>query len=292
VGVVVAGSICGWLESAGVGLLIFALAFAIVAAVSLVDDLRNLSWKTRLLAHVLCAAMLIPGLYWPGLIGLPTFVALLVGLLILTFLAGYANAFNFMDGINGLAASQAVITGAGEVVIAIRAGVPESHPALIAALLISGSAAGFLPHNFPRPRMFMGDVGSVSLGFGLAALAVWISSTFGWWLLLPFGVLQANFILDTGITVARRALRGRPLHQAHREHFYQRLIRSGRSHSTVTLSEVGLQLVVVGIMGAVVSKGKALVVCAGIVVVALWTAFFLYCEITFRRHEGRSDGIV
>jgi len=201
-------------------------------------------------------------------------------------IVGYANAFNFMDGINGIAASQAAVTGIGTIAVAVAAGVSLVDPALVLAAIIAGAAAGFLPHNFPRARMFMGDVGAVSLGFGLAAISVWIAADYGWWLLVPLGCLHANFVLDTTITVIRRILRGEVFHQAHREHFYQRLVRAGWSHTRVTLTELVLQIVVAAVLTLAVSQGKSAAFGVAIAVVAVWAGFFAFCEREFRRFQS------
>ncbi|HIG30944.1 MAG TPA: UDP-N-acetylmuramyl pentapeptide phosphotransferase, partial [Verrucomicrobiales bacterium] len=76
------------------------------------------------------------------------------------------------------------------------------------ATIIAGVCAGFLPHNFPKARMFMGDVSSAPLVYLLACLCLWLSVEYGWWLLIPLVLLHANFVLDTGITLLRRILNG------------------------------------------------------------------------------------
>lgn len=262
-----------------------------VAAISFWDDLRTLSWKIRFSVHSLAAIAVGLTLGRVGLGGLTAWQAVLGGGLILLFLTGYANAFNFMDGINGIAAGQALITGLGTLMIAILVGAPMSHPALTAAVVIVGSAAGFLPHNFPRARMFMGDVGSVTLGFALAAVAVWVAADFGWWLLLPLGLLHTNFILDTGITVVRRMLRGETFHQSHREHFYQRLVRAGWSHTRVTLTEMAFQGVILGLLALYVHVGAFVQWIVVVTVIMIWLGFFTWAEMCFRRfmvEQGRA----
>ena len=103
----------------------------------------------------------------------------------------------------------------------------------------------------------MGDVGSAPLGFLLAFLALWAAKEHGWWLLIPLALLHANFVLDTGITFVRRVLRGEKWYDAHREHFYQRLIRSGKSHAFVTGCEMGLQLLVLGLILSPIQSARA-----------------------------------
>jgi UDP-N-acetylmuramyl pentapeptide phosphotransferase/UDP-N-acetylglucosamine-1-phosphate transferase len=251
--------------------------------------MRTLSWKVRFGTHGLVSAAFLYGLARQGgFEGLSVLMASGLGIVLFLFLAGYANAFNFMDGINGIAASQAAVTGLGTIAVAHVAGISFAHPALVLTAIIAGAAAGFLPHNFPKARMFMGDVGAVFLGFGLAAIAVWIAADHGWWLLVPLGCLHANFILDTAITVVRRILRGEVFHQAHREHFYQRLVRAGWSHARVTLTEAVLQIVVATVLTLAVSRGGPAVWAASLAVVVVWVKFFLFCEKTFRTYQIRA----
>jgi UDP-N-acetylmuramyl pentapeptide phosphotransferase/UDP-N-acetylglucosamine-1-phosphate transferase len=138
--------------------------------------------------------------------------------------------------------------------------------------------------------MFMGDVGSVSLGFVLASVALWIMSLGGWELIVPLGLLHANFVLDSGITLLRRVLRGERLNQAHREHFYQRLVRAGKSHYFVTSAEMALQAVVVGLLVLFIKSGTAERWYIAITIVTVWLAFFRYAEVCFcgsQRHAER-----
>jgi UDP-N-acetylmuramyl pentapeptide phosphotransferase/UDP-N-acetylglucosamine-1-phosphate transferase len=129
----------------------------------------------------------------------------------------------------------------------------------------------------------MGDVGSVSLGFLLAVISVWIARDTHWWLLPWLGLLHANFVLDTGITMVRRAALGERWYEAHREHFYQRLIRAGQSHQRVTLSEMALQGVVLGLLIAAQPTNWTGRILAAITVLSLWTGFFLYAEYKFQQ---------
>jgi UDP-N-acetylmuramyl pentapeptide phosphotransferase/UDP-N-acetylglucosamine-1-phosphate transferase len=263
-----------------------------LAVVSFLDDIRSLPWKVLFGTHGLVSAAFLYALARRGgFDGLSFPLASGLGIVLFLFLAGYANAFNFMDGINGIAASQAAVTSLGTIAVAVAAGVSFSHPALVLAAIIAGAAAGFLPHNFPRARMFMGDVGAVFMGFGLAAIAVWIAEDQGWWLLVPLGCLHANFILDTAITVVRRIMRGEVFHQAHREHFYQRLVRAGWSHTRVTLTEAALQIVVAVALTLGVTQGPRVMIWMVPVVCGIWLGFFGFCERTFVRHEERKAEI-
>jgi UDP-N-acetylmuramyl pentapeptide phosphotransferase/UDP-N-acetylglucosamine-1-phosphate transferase len=285
--VLILGGAAGLRQPSALSVAWLLLLLLALAVVSFWDDLRSLPWKVRFGTQALVAALFLYALSRQGgFDGLSFSMASGLGIVLFLFLAGYANAFNFMDGINGIAASQAAVTGLGTIAVAVAAGIPFTHPALVLAAIIAGAAAGFLPHNFPRARMFMGDVGSVPLGFGLAAIAVWIAADHGWWLLVPLGCLHANFILDTAITVVRRILRGEVFHQAHREHFYQRLVRAGWSHTRVTLTEAALQIVVATVLTLAVSQGKPAVFWAALAVVAVWAGFFAFCEREFRRFQS------
>ncbi len=261
-----------------------------LAVVSFVDDTRSLSPRTRFLSHLAAAVLLLvlaplPAdglLVWRGSDwALPKVVAWPI---VLVWLVGYTNAFNFMDGINGIAATQAILTSLGTVAILAHAGTTGAEPIAAYALVVAGAAAGFLPHNFPAARMFMGDVGSVPVGFSVAALTVWAALSEGSWLLVPLALLHANFVLDTGITLVRRVAAGDRWYAAHREHFYQRLVRAGRSHPFVTGLEGVLQVAVVGLMLAYCSATPSARFLLAAGTLMIWVVFFLFAESVFRRH--------
>ncbi|MEE6274664.1 hypothetical protein V2J56_15060 [Georgenia sp. MJ206] len=183
-------------------------AALILALVGLLDDWLTISAAPRLAAQVLTGAML--GL---DLGGVP--LALLGAVL----MPVVVNIVNFMDGINGITALTLTVWAG----TAIYAGLANDVPAVaFTGALTLGSALGFLPWNAPRARMFLGDVGSYLFG-ALAAGGVLVGVTNE----VPIVLLTAPLVLyvaDTGITLARRALRGAPLMEAHREHVYQRLV--------------------------------------------------------------------
>lgn len=263
----------------------------LLAAVSWVDDRKSLPNRLRFGCHGVAALLALYGLGWPTLklavqpgaaIGLPSLAGLV---LLVLWITGYTNAFNFMDGINGIAAGQALVAGVGTALIAGLATGNWTSPPVLLSLVLAGAAAGFLPHNFPRARMFMGDVGSAPLGFLLASVALWIPVRYGWWLLVPLCLMHTNFVLDTAITLCRRVVRGERWYEAHREHFYQRLIRSGKSHSFVTGLEMGLQVLVFALLVAYIRVGVASRLALVVAVVLLWCGFFAYCESQFRRRQ-------
>jgi UDP-N-acetylmuramyl pentapeptide phosphotransferase/UDP-N-acetylglucosamine-1-phosphate transferase len=264
-------------------------AAAVLAAVSLVDDVRSLPALVRLgwqFAAASAGLLALAGASLHGglLPGQGSEVArALAGLLGLIWVVGYANAFNFMDGINGIAAGQALLSSLGMAGVALGAGGRWTSAPILLCLAVAGAAGGFLPHNFPRARMFMGDVGSAPLGFLLAILVLWLAKDLGGWLLAPLVLLHANFVLDTAITLVRRALRGERWYEAHREHFYQRFIRSGRSHSWVTLWEMGIECGAIFVVWATFRGSTGVRWGAAAVVLAAWLGFFLVAEAGFRR---------
>lgn len=200
------------------------LALALIlAAVSLVDDLRDMPTPVRLIAHLTAAAVLVGNALWPGH---PLGVVLLV-----IAIAWITNLYNFMDGSDGLAGGMAVLGFGTYAVAAYLAG-----DAVLAALCvaIAGAAAAFLTHNFPPARIFLGDVGAIPLGFLAGALGVigWQGGLWPLWFpVLVFG----PFIGDATITLIRRLLRRERVWQAHRDHYYQRLVRMGAGHRGTAL---------------------------------------------------------
>jgi len=291
-------------QSTAQPLLMVGLCMLALAAISFLDDLKSIRVVIRLGCHIFAAVVALSALGFSSLapgfspdagLLLPAIVSAVLGCL---WIVGYTNGFNFMDGINGIAAGQAAITGLGMALLAgLASGDLSSTPVLL-SLAIAGAALGFLPHNFPNARMFMGDVGSAPLGFLLAVLVIWLASSAGDWLLVPLALLHANFVLDTAITLIRRVARGDKWHQAHREHFYQRLVRSGKSHAFVTGWEMVLQCFVLALM--VLYLQASVPVRVGLIglVVLIWLSFFAYCEVSFRRYnrqqadEVKSDDLL
>lgn len=140
------------------------------------------------------------------------------------------NLFNFMDGIDGLAASQAILYfGAGALLLFLRG---DSSLGAIAALL-GTAVAGFLVWNWPPAKIFLGDVGSAAIGYAAAGLAI-ASENSGKVPLLAFTIIGGVLISDATITLLRRVARGDQPAEAHRDHAYQRLARAWNSHRWVT----------------------------------------------------------
>lgn len=262
--------------------IVWLLAVVVLAIVSFVDDWRPLPAWIRFAHHAVVAIVIVAVLCHSMFQMVGPFHLVVLGITWLG-VVGYTNAFNFMDGINGLAATQAVVTGIGMALLAGTTTGQWNAPPVICSLLIAGAALGFLPHNFPRAHMFMGDVGSASIGFILATLILWLTRDFGWRLLPALILIHANFIIDTGFTLIRRLVRGEAWYEAHREHFYQRLIRSGKTHAFVTCWEMGLQVAVLGILLLSLKVGPLSQCALMMMVIMIWIVFYAWADASFKR---------
>jgi UDP-N-acetylmuramyl pentapeptide phosphotransferase/UDP-N-acetylglucosamine-1-phosphate transferase len=205
----------------------------VIVSVSLADDFLTLPSLLRLAAHVIGAAIMVAGLQLgsQGIVGGQSGPAWLVVPAALLWTVGLTNAYNFMDGIDGIAATQGLVAGLGWAALG-----SVSDQAWLAVLGLSAAAgcAGFLVRNWPPAKIFMGDVGSAFLGFTFAFMTLAAMrqtpqlAVAGAFLLWPF-------VFDTTFTIIRRMMRAENLLIAHRSHIYQRLVLAGWHQSSVTL---------------------------------------------------------
>lgn len=230
--------------SVGSAALILPLSLAI-AGVGLLDDLRQLPPKVRLAAQAVVVGLLLWLVIPYGLFGQDYPWLPLPVLLVALAIAGlwWINLFNFMDGIDGLAASEAVfvlLAGAGLALV----GRPEliDAPLLWWLPVVAAGAIGFLMVNWAPARIFMGDAGSLGLGFLIFALAL-LTAALGWVPLSAWVILVALFVVDASVTLVRRLLARDRVFEAHRRHAYQFLARRFGSHRTVTLLYLAIDLV-------------------------------------------------
>jgi UDP-N-acetylmuramyl pentapeptide phosphotransferase/UDP-N-acetylglucosamine-1-phosphate transferase len=249
-GIAVIGvSAIAWLGLVAVGELpmsvaIVALAALGLAAVSWFDDLRGLSPALRLLAQFVAVAagmwVLPRGAIFQG--WLPHGLDVMAGALLWVW---FVNLFNFMDGIDGIDGSEAAAIGLGIVVIA------SSDPGLAApAAAIIGAVLGFLVWNWTPARIFLGDVGSVPLGYLLGFLLYELALRGEWQAAV---ILPLYFFADATFTLLHRLLRGERVWQAHREHFYQRAVQHGLGHDAVVLRIIATNLVLIACAWVAVS---------------------------------------
>ena len=249
-------------------LLIFTSGAVLIAGISWWDDLHSLPVWLRFTAHGLAAILVIlafgywHAVSWPGLGELP--LGLFGILLSFLWIAGLTNAYNFMDGIDGIAGGQAVVAGVGWAILGWLGG---QTPVSVMGLLIAASGLGFLGHNWPPARIFMGDVGSAFLGFAFAALTVLAAQSNPVFVLAGIALIWP-FVFDAVLTFTRRLCRGEKVWAAHRSHIYQRLVISGLSHGQVSCLYMGLALLGLLWAGALV-KGWPGLAAGGAVAVAL-----------------------
>ncbi|MGB6606110.1 MAG: glycosyltransferase family 4 protein [Steroidobacteraceae bacterium] len=214
----------------------------VVAAVGFADDHLNVPAGPRLAVHVLAAAWAVWCLGGLGGVRVGEHVAQLGwagGVLAVLAIVWTLNLFNFMDGIDAIAASEAIFVACAGAFLAAGSG-PGGVSA--AAWVFAGTCGGFLLWNWPPARIFMGDVGSGYLGYVIAVLG--LQATHGdaaaLWVWL---ILGAVFFVDATATLIRRSLRGERVHQAHRSHAYQWLSRRWGGHRDVTLLVLAVNLV-------------------------------------------------
>jgi Fuc2NAc and GlcNAc transferase len=180
------------------------------------------------------------------------------------------NFYNFMDGIDGLAAGEAVMVSAS-VIFLLGGARPDI---LVPVALVGSTSAGFLLWNWPPARIFLGDVGSAFLGYQFAVLAV-ISENSGALTVAGWLLLLGVFFVDATLTVARRIAKGEPWYHAHRSHAYQRAVQAGFSHRTVTLAVLGLDLVLAGLTWVGVTDPARMPAMIGLGGILLLAAYLL-----------------
>ncbi|HBC07640.1 MAG TPA: glycosyl transferase [Rhodospirillaceae bacterium] len=237
---IVAALVPAWLWLGGSGLWPLALAALGLAAISLIDDFRRVPTGLRFAGHVAAVAWILS--LNPALAGwlpdaVPAPVALIgVGLGWVWFI----NLFNFMDGIDGITGVECLGIGVGVVVLAGLGLVPPGQAGL--GLCLAAAAAGFLIWNWHPAKVFMGDVGSVPLGFLIGWLLLEMAAAGAW---APAFILPAYYLADATWTLVRRILRGEAPWRAHRDHFYQQATKGGRSHARVSFLILGLNTLLI-----------------------------------------------
>lgn len=235
-----------------------------LAAVSFADDLLGLPTLARLAAHLAAASAVIAfelGYSEPVLFTI-----------FLLAIAWFTNLYNFMDGSDGLAGGMAVI-GFGAYAVAAQLSGAGPFAALCAS--VAAAAAGFLVFNFPPARLFMGDAGSVPLGFLAGALGV-VGWSRGYWPIWFPLLVFAPFVCDATLTLLRRALRRERVWQAHRDHYYQRLVRMGFGHKGTAYVEYAVMAGCAAIAllarrePSAVQAGAVALAAAALVAIAFW----------------------
>ncbi len=224
-------------------LFVYVSGAALIAVVSWLDDLRSLPNRVRFAVHSLSAALVILGIGYWSKVNLPLLGSINLGWLglAITFLwiVGLTNAYNFMDGIDGIVGGQAVVAGLGWIVLGWLGNQPL---VAVLGLLLASTSLGFLGHNWSPAHIFMGDVGSAFLGYTFAVLPV-VMAQYDPRFAFAGVLLVWPFVFDTAFTFLRRLLNRENVFTAHRSHLYQRLVITGISHKTVASLYIGLAII-------------------------------------------------
>ncbi len=214
----------------------FLLSSLFIAMISLYDDISGRPFHFKLIGQIAAILLVLNFGIVLREISIPNIGRLHLGSIgwVLTFLwmLGFTNAYNFMDGLNGMAAGSAAIAAFFFCLISFQQG--STFVYIICYALISGTL-GFLVFNFPKSKLFMGDVGSAFLGFvfaNLAVIAALYDHSHTSFFVLP--LLFFNFIFDTSFTFIRRLLRRENVFAAHRSHLYQLFNQLGPGHTLVS----------------------------------------------------------
>jgi UDP-N-acetylmuramyl pentapeptide phosphotransferase/UDP-N-acetylglucosamine-1-phosphate transferase len=246
-GIAVVGPILlAWWALIGLGLLPRATSPVLVgavllAAVSWIDDLRGLPPTVRLAAQLVAIGLVLRAGMPVGPVFQDWLPSALDSVATAVLWVWFVNLFNFMDGIDGLAGTETAAIGLGLLLFA-AAGVGQDPGLAALAAAISAAAIGFLVWNWAPARVFLGDVGSVPLGYLLGFLLLDQAARGRWKIAL---ILPLYFLADATITLSRRLLRGERVWQAHREHFYQRAAQRGHGHAMIVRRVIAANLVLI-----------------------------------------------
>lgn len=217
--------------------LVYIVCGVIIAFLGWRDDTHSLSPRVRFTVQGLVAAASIWGLGYFSSVTIPLFGKLQLGVvgIVITFLwiIGLTNAYNFMDGIDGMAGGVAFAAGLGWVLLTSDIPYLANSFVFWIALAIAAGSLGFLGHNWHPAKIFMGDVASTFLGYSFAVMPLMAANEEGDALMLGT-LLLWTFIMDAGVTFIRRAFQRENVFAAHRTHLYQRLVIGGYSHAKVS----------------------------------------------------------
>lgn len=282
-------------KGGGVGvLLVFVLASLIsgqplfswlpltaLAGISFVNDLRGISPKLRLAAQFASAGLALGGAWWAGevcwsgMLLLPAFL----------FIVATTNYYNFMDGINGMAGITGIIAFGALAFFTAGTGASPLLPVMGAVI---GALTGFLPFNLPRARLFMGDVGSILLGF-LFAFCVCVCAR-NWTEFLVMASFLFTFYADEVVTMTERLWRGESLLEPHRRHLYQFLANEQKiAHWKVSVGYGAVQALLILLVLWSSGYGSWGVVVVDLVVFGLWAGIHCFLKRNvFRDQAGKA----
>jgi UDP-N-acetylmuramyl pentapeptide phosphotransferase/UDP-N-acetylglucosamine-1-phosphate transferase len=245
------------------------LSGLVLAAVSWQDDLKSLPALLRFVVHIGAVAL--------GMLAFEGNPPLCQGLLpfwldraVTGFLwLWFLNLFNFMDGIDGITGAETATLGIGVALVAALAGLGTAFP--LYGITAAGAALGFLWWNWHPARIFLGDVGSVPLGYLLGWLLLSLASR-GLW--APALLLPLYYLADSTITLLRRLLRGERFWEGHQKHFYQQAARRGLGHARIVLAILTANAALLALAAVATRAGRLLSLALGTAVVAILLGYF------------------
>ncbi len=249
---------------------VLTVALAALAAVSWLDDRRGADWRLRLAVQLIAVAA---GLFAIGIgpladrLGAPSW---LVGIPLALAWVWFVNLYNFMDGIDGITGMETACIGVGLVALAVVTLGSVAGQGL-AGLALAGAAIGFLLWNWHPARIFLGDVGSVPLGYIAGGLLIQAAVAGHW---APALILPLYYLADATLVLAVRLFSGQRLWEAHKSHFYQRAHQGGLSHGEVSFCIGAVNIVLIALAAAAGLGWSWLALAAAAVAVALLLGYF------------------
>ena len=213
------------------------IAISGLALISWKNDIKNINIGVRLIFQIFFISIYFTYLYNSGFYKETHLIHILFIILIFTW---FINIFNFMDGIDGISAVMSITICIG-IIFAYLANNSEYFPSF--EILIISICSAFLYWNWKPAKIFLGDVGSIVLGFICVLSLYWLfldGNTWHWVLSLPM-----YYVLDTTLTLLNRFISGKKIWKAHKEHYYQKAVQSGMSHSQVVKLIIALQILII-----------------------------------------------
>lgn len=270
---IAAGAAAGLSLAPAVPLAAFALAAAL-AVLSVIDDISPLPMLLRLAVHFAAAGTFVAMEIGTG--DLPLFAFLVLAI------TWYANLYNFMDGADGVAGGMAVFGFGAYAWAAQQAG---HAPLAAGGAVLAAASLAFLLFNFHPARLFMGDAGSVPLGFLAGVLGVlgWREGVWPLWFPL---LVFAPFVCDATLTLLKRLLRRERAWRAHREHYYQRLVRMGFGHRGTAWMEYGVMAACAAVALVAREASPALQALAVGAAAAALAAIAVWVDLRWARHAA------
>ncbi len=229
--------LAGMLGMASPAMVYLIIPGLLMAILGVSDDLLTLNIRVRLIVQLITACIISGVILYNST--LPLLIAAALGLFAIIGIVWLTNLYNFMDGINGLAALQTIFVCCSMSLLFFLQGTHNDTTLLM--LTLSSASLGFLYWNFPHAKLFMGDAGSLFIGITLATLMAWSSHNDAkvacLWL-----ILLSAFIVDTSYTLLTRLITGQKFYLPHRSHFYQKIALKLNSHTKATSLIMGFNL--------------------------------------------------